>query len=488
MQDDTIRGGQRASSPLLPNIPAMTAKVVAPLSVILAAIPMGLVAFRTFGWNPRAYLPLIPLAALVFFRKPGRAADRTMHPMRPIGPVRVGPTARLLVPDAWPVLSLAPGSLLLLAGVILARPSLVWIGSFWNTLAVLHLHGISFAFPAPLLIFAVPPLASFASIVGGFSLRLWLSQVSAELLHVLDAAAAASGNIITFRGEAFAVDRLCEGMKMATASFLTSAVLARYASATGRWLILAATFPLWLGANLLRILALIFFRVPAEAVGHELIGLAFFAGMILFPLFILSLSFPARSKRDMPAVHDIEHPPSSDSQRRIALAVTALLCIAATSDFRKSHANFAWPTAFHGFERENVGTEPTVAIFHRAEDSLILKRDLFAPGTAHDPRICFEAAGFTFQGETEEVIGPFRVRSAHVEKSGKGARLLWWYAWSSERSPSDLDWRLARLGGHQVLQVNLYGLDDEALRQTALVLLQQHLPDGKEQTGGLAAE
>jgi exosortase N len=419
---------------------------------VLSALPFVGVAYSLFGLSLAAYLPLYPIALLFLFRKKASGTPGILK------------SAGLLV----------PGMILTICGILLGRLSLIWIGSFWNFLAVCRVHGIAFAFPAPLLIFAAPPLSAFTSVVAGFSLRLWLTDLSARILAILDPAAHASGNVISFRGSSFAVDRVCEGMKMAIASFLIAAVLARFSSAKGRWLIALAVLLLWLAANLLRILSLVIFQIPAGTAGHELVGLILFLCVVLAPILFASLAFPSHNER---AESDSRRPAQS---RWIPAAAAGAFALLAAGFFTvdRSVEPRSWPHNFAGFRLEANSTrgDPRIAIYNRGNASVIFKQDLFAPGTAHDPRICFEAAGFSFGQESEERVGPFTVRSARVEKAGKPARLFWWYAWDTQRSASDVDWRLARMQGRRVTQWNLYGEDNEDLRNTASKLLGMDAP------------
>lgn len=419
-------------------------------SALLALLPMMGAAYTLFGSSAAAYLPLYPLALLPLFRK-----------QTPI----IRGAAALVV----------PGILLVGCGIVFGRLSLVWIGAFWNFLAVCSLYGVALAFPAPLLIFAAPPLSAFTSVVAGFSLRLWLTDVSARVLTLLDPGARAEGNVILFNEGAFTVDRVCEGMKMAVAGFLIAAVLARFAAPRGRIIIALLIFPLWLAANLLRIMSLVVFRIPPESSAHEIVGLVLFVSVLLFPLLLAAIAFPGT---ETPRDTVREAPPGHVAARASAFAAYAVLAVLFFTVPRTVEARH-WPETLAGFQldADSVRGDPRIAIYTGPDASVILKREPFAPGTAHDPRICFEAAGFTFGQEKEERAGDFVLRSALVEKAGKRARLFWWYAWDNVRSASDTDWRIARANGKDVTQWNLYGEDNAELRRTALRFLAMQPPD-----------
>lgn len=426
-------------------LPGLAVTLAAALAALL---PMLGVAHTLFGNSLAAYLPLYPLALLPLFRKPAAAFNSRA------------------------VAAFVPGILLTGCGIAFGRLSLVWIGAFWNFLAVSSFSGVVFAFPAPLLVFAAPPLSAFTSVAAGFSLRLWLTDVSARILTFLDPAAHAEGNVIFFQGGVFTVDRVCEGMKMAVAAFLIAAVLGRFSAPKGRLIIALLVAPLWLAANFLRILSLVAFRIPAESSAHEIVGLVFFVTVLLFPLLLAALAFPGKEKASAVTT---ENSTVQKSAVFVVCAVLAILFFAVPRTVETRH----WPRTLAGFklDADSPRSDPRIAIYTGTDASVILKREPFAPATAHDPRICFEAAGFTFGQEKEERVGDFVLRSAAVEKAGKRARLFWWYAWDNVRSSSDIEWRIARTSGKDVTQWNLYGQDNAELRRTALQFLKMNPPD-----------
>ncbi|HMX56333.1 MAG TPA: exosortase N [Leptospiraceae bacterium] len=431
------------------------------ITAILSLVPFLGTAYALFGGAPQSYLSLYPIGFLILFR-----SQKVRH--------------------RWlPLLFVALSILITLSGILTNRLSMIWVGSFWSFLGVCNLYGVPFAFPAPLLVFAAPPLAAFTSLLGGFSLRLWLTARAVQILSLLDVTATAQGNVIQFRGNQFSVDRVCEGMKMAVATALIAMVLARFSDRRGRLAIFLLAVPLWLGANLIRIICLAIFHVPASSASHELIGLVLFAALVVFPLMLMALLFPVQiqdTRPQLPFPNPLFGPLS-----RFVLPIVFILLSAGFLLYERRPLPFAWPESVgisarltsgdrkFLLQQSSVGGDSRFAVYGLGDSSLILKRDLFAPGTAHDPHICFEAAGFAFQGETEETIGDIRLKSALVQKDGKSARLFWWYSWNTKRSSSDLEWRVARLRGEDVIQFNLYGFDDAALRNAAQMLLKSEI-------------
>ena len=152
------------------------------ITAILSLVPFLGTAYALFGGAPQSYLSLYPIGFLILFR-----SQKVRH--------------------RWlPLLFVALSILITLSGILTNRLSMIWVGSFWSFLGVCNLYGVPFAFPAPLLVFAAPPLAAFTSLLGGFSLRLWLTARAVQILSLLDVTATAQGNVIQFRGNQFSVD------------------------------------------------------------------------------------------------------------------------------------------------------------------------------------------------------------------------------------------------------------------------------------------
>ncbi|MBM9502621.1 exosortase N [Leptospira sp. 201903071] len=369
-----------------------------------------------------------------------------------------------------------PGVSFVLAGIFYQRLSLVWIGSFWNLLALLHKSGIRFTWPAPFFVFAIPPITGFGSLFLGFQLRLIVTKWSAWMLHFLDPLSVALGNQILFNGESFTVDRACEGMKMGLASVLIAAAFLLRSNRSGAILITSLTLPLWFFSNWIRVGALVLFNIPASSWRHEFIGVIFFLSGVVIPLSVIALFFPSldREKSFRTADLSLRFPP-----KIVWFFLPLLTIVFLTQKFFFSPKIHSWPSKILSFQLDPDSTrnDSRIAVYRSDKNYLILKRDLFTIGTGHDPRICFEAVGFSFleQGG-EDGVQKARLKSP----SGEEPILLWWYSVSKTphdaefkdektaapiRASSNLDWRWKRFQGADVIQWNLYGPEEKELRR-----------------------
>lgn len=375
--------------------------------------------------------------------------------------------------NAWLFL---PGSSFVIAGIFYQRLSLVWIGSFWNLLALLHGSGIRFTWPAPFFVFAIPPVTGFGSLFLGFQLRLLVTKWSAWFLRFFDPSSSALGNQIFYNGMPFTVDKACEGMKMGLASLLLAVAFLLRSDRKGAALISILAIPLWFFSNWIRVVVLVLFNIPAASWRHEFVGTIFFICGVVIPLGLIALFFPKSSDNESPYLSRtiLKFPPNT------ALWLLPVLTFAfLTRDFYISPKTHTWPRKILSFELDPDSTreDSRIATYRFEKNYLILKRDLFAIGTGHDPRICFEAVGFSFveQGE-DDGIQKARLKSL----SGEEPTLLWWYSISEKpysdelkgdkktaphRASSTGDWRWKRFQGSDVIQWNLYGPEEKELRR-----------------------
>ncbi|EMY78345.1 transmembrane exosortase [Leptospira weilii serovar Ranarum str. ICFT] len=375
---------------------------------------------------------------------------------------------------------LLPGIIFVISGIFFQRLSLVWIGSFWNALAVLHISGITLTWPAPFIIFTIPPVTGFGSLFLGYKLRLIVTEMSVQIIRIADASAYAIGNQIFFQGKWFVVDRVCEGMKMGLASTLIAAAFISRSNRTGAILIGCFVFPFWFFSNFFRVCVLVLFQIPAGSWRHEFIGIILFICGIVVPLAFISLLFPKSKQNEFNFSNLVLRSPPKILW--LILPLSTAISLAPINRFITAKS-YTWPSKIETFHLDVNSTlsDHRIAVYRSRENYLILKRDLFAIGTGHDPRICFEAVGFSFteQGEWDGV------KTAELKSpSGEKPILLWWYSitensklgetslahltdFAPRRAASDLEWRWKRLLGADVIQWNLYGPNEKELREIA---------------------
>lgn len=386
--------------------------------------------------------------------------------------------------------------------------TLVALSGIWCLLALVAQYGWQVGRFGRALFLLVPPLTLKSELVFGFSLRLFLSRQAGALLALVEPTTRIQGNQILYRDALYSVDPACEGLKMFTALLLVLFVVLHLRSrrgatgpsevATGarKWkLALVVVFALafWLGANLARILILIFADIPPESAAHGAWGLVLFACCVLFPVWVLDQLLFARTPAPagapsfetvpLRADGDLSGVASGPGPGRVGswaggFGLPLLLLVAAfTLGPAPGTRTFRWPASISGYEYraersfQGLPFDPAaIAVFERRRDErieglLLIKRNLNPLRVGHPPRRCWEGAGFTVRAERErELKGVGRVRLARIEKDSQSFEMVWWYepATGGPTAPSEIDWRLARLfAGVPAVQFNLVAATEE---------------------------
>ncbi|MBI3395555.1 MAG: archaeosortase/exosortase family protein, partial [Spirochaetia bacterium] len=347
---------------------------------------------------------------------------------------------------------------LVAAGTLLARGSLILAGAFAGTLGAAGLAGMVFRLPAYSLIFAVPPFSQAFALLGGFHLRAFFTAKAAAILSLMDPAVESRGNLLLFLGKWWSVDPVCEGIGLGIGAGLAALAFGLKSDRTGRLLIFGSFLPLWALCNVLRIVTLIALRLPPGTTGHGIAGLVLFGSIVVFPAAAFALLFPALDReqaRELP----FQCPSVAGGASR-PVALFAIFFVSAAS--------------LYGFHRTLLDR---TTVQKGGEATLITKRDLFPLGTGHHPRICFEAVGFVFVGEEDVMLAHGQARLALLrppreptDADGSVRRntyLVWWYAWKGSVSSSEWAWRRAVLSGKHVVQHNVFASSRESALKAA---------------------
>ncbi|MGJ5818431.1 exosortase [Paludibaculum fermentans] len=193
---------------------------------------------------------------------------------------------------------------LVLAGSVGAGLFVAAVG-FWLAVAgsILFLGGWPYVralgFPLFLMLFMLPKLA-FVYAEVTLPLQLTATRLAGAILSTLGVTVVRTGNVLDLGQVRLSVTEACNGMRfLLSLAFL--AVVFGYAmgpSAWIRWALLAATIPVAIGANALRVAAigLLAAKDPALANGF----LHFFSGWLVF---LVSLAVLALVRKGLTRIH-----------------------------------------------------------------------------------------------------------------------------------------------------------------------------------------
>ena len=167
---------------------------------------------------------------------------------------------------------------------------LVWTLWGWQTLSVLR-------FPMLFLLFMVP-LPSILLIATSFHMKLMAAGMATHLLNFAGMAVTQAGSTIYTPTISVVVDDTCSGLRSLISLFalatLWTSLLPPSSKPWQRLLIVAASIPIALAANMLRILTLVLLSAiygPSVAAGFIHYG----SGLVVFGFAILALAWLSRT-------------------------------------------------------------------------------------------------------------------------------------------------------------------------------------------------
>jgi exosortase N len=320
-----------------------------------------------------------------------------------------------------------------------------------------------------LILFMSPFFIQIVTILG-FPIRLMLSEYAGQLLNLASVNVQVEGNVMTLNGEIFSVDEACMGLSMLVISLLMGVfVLAYRFRVSGTTLGLysttiffASAFILNLIANLIRIVVLVFFRIPPDNFMHEFIGVLCLILYVVIPLHFLSAwLIRLYGKSKVAFVSEQVHRGS----RIVSIAILPVMILSAgiilkmnRNSSRTEHADIHFTKGKHERLKDGVSKIST-------DDLLIYVKVIpeFFTGE-HTPLMCWKGSGYKFSGVATTTVEGITLYKATLVKEGKALHTAWWYSNGQIKTISQLDWRLRMFKGEpKFCLINVTAEDEQTL-------------------------
>ncbi len=293
----------------------------------------------------------------------------------------------------------------------------------------------------------ISPLFEYITTVFTFPVRLWLSDVAANILSFINPGVAAAGNMISTGGNEFAVDPACMGLSMVTSGLLAATIMLRlhcqqrqvsFGLGSVSIYFLSVLLLLVL-SNLFRIILLVQFAILPGNYLHDVAGILSFLVYCLLPLQVILKKLPHSPERGLgdktPLIIT-----KSGMRKNIFLAI---LLICATSfkmlspEMESTNRNL--PPTLNGYQ---INSMPFNVIKCQNDSSLVyVKRINGFYHTEHSPAICWRGSGYNFTRIKEEKIGNHKIYTAELHKGNGILYTAWWYDNGEHKTISQLEWR-----------------------------------------------
>jgi exosortase N len=329
----------------------------------------------------------------------------------------------------------------------------------------------------PILVLIISPIFRYVTDVFTFDFRLKLTEIAAFVLQKIDhspivsgfrtSTVSAVGNLIKLKdGSEWQIDEACMGLNMLGVSLILSIFFIAYFAdrlktrvlLRGVVLLLVIALVLNIFCNLLRIIALVHFRVLPHTAGHDMVGLLALAIYVVVPMFFLIkktaqydwfFSNKNVHQHTSPKVH-----PEHSVWKGIAVNTIILLILLTKSAFliyKKPDATTDTPPniSLKGFEKRVLSN----GICQLSNDSLLIYikplKSFYT--TEHSPMICWKGSGFVFKKIEKTKVGNDEIYTGILAKGDSTIHAAWWFENErGERTIDQMTWRWAAFteGGH----------------------------------------
>ncbi len=300
---------------------------------------------------------------------------------------------------------------------------------------------------AILCLVIMSPLFEYFANVFSFPIRLQLTQMAGQILHGMDGAYHAEGNVLIKGSTEFSVDAACMGLHMMTSSLLTGMILLgiyqrrqkKRLSLLFLLIVALAIFVLNLFSNLIRIISLVKFQVAPENVMHSIIGLACFVLYILLPSAVLvKYIVSAFGKVRVRQMQNFEARPKVFNTQFPLLIIVSLIVLGSKDRSVNFYLTIGTIKA-PGYRIEKL--QDAIVKLSTDKGLVYLKPIIGFYSSDHQPTLCWKGSGYEFgKLETCDLDGQM-IYCSNLQRGSDRLYTAWWYDNGSLRTVSQFTWR-----------------------------------------------
>lgn len=318
------------------------------------------------------------------------------------------------------------------------------------------------------LLLLLSPIFKYFNSLIGFPIRLWLSEITGELLKPIEKNIEIVGNIIILNGTEFSVDAACAGLKMLTVSFIIAIFIVTFYQRKTRktfsffrvLVFLGSTFILNIISNLLRIITLVLFRIMPDMLFHDIIGIICLILYVIFPLFFISkLLFDSKPQNEALTIFQTAPPAFNLTLNSILVAILFIGASRINTFTTKAFSEKDY--YIHGYQKEILTTG--IMKFENDHSLVYIKpMNFYAP--EHNPMICWTGSGYEFKQINKEIISGKEIYTGLIKKDKEMIYTAWWYDNGKHKTINQFDWRWkAAKGKDDYSLININAVSKERL-------------------------
>jgi exosortase N len=305
----------------------------------------------------------------------------------------------------------------------------------------------------PLLTFiTISPIFRYFSDIFTFDIRLILTEIAAKMLRFFDPSVLATGNVIQAKGQDWQIDEACMGLNMlGLALILTYFFISIFSKEQkkrpilkGLFLTLFLAFLLNTLANLIRIFAVVYFKIPPATLGHDAIGLLSLAFYNLVPMYFFVRKSVSWIWFYVPYVEKEKY--LNDDKKYIQRIVFQgfIMCFILYKGidltYHKPQNNKPEAAiSLGGFKTETRANGVTKL----SNDSVLIyvKNLNYFFTTEHSPMICWKGSGYAFQKIEKMTVDNFEFYTGILQKGESKIYTAWWFESEKTRTIEQTVWR-----------------------------------------------
>ncbi len=315
-----------------------------------------------------------------------------------------------------------------------------------------------------LLLLFISPALHYAVNVTTFSLRLTLSEYAATMLNWIGMKVQNSGSYFTLPdGSIFNVDTACIGLNMFNTGLCLSILFVGFnEQKTTKQLgilpltgIIALTAALLVLTNLLRIIALVFFKSAPGTISHDLIGIASLLIYTVAPIYITIRWLTNKYGR----IFKVLQPgPIKIPFRKNLLIISAISVLLTTSFVKVTHYKRIEVKDYKPMQLQLPGfnkqiKEDGVAEFKKESILIYIKPAARPFESDHPPAMCWQGAGFHLENIEVKELSKFSILKATLRKGKATQYTAWWYDNGEDKTIEQWKWRLSKNEPYRIINI-----------------------------------
>jgi exosortase N len=310
-----------------------------------------------------------------------------------------------------------------------------------------------------LILITISPIFRYLSDVFTFDIRLILTEIAAKMLRFFDPSVFSTGNVIQAKGQNWQIDEACMGLNMLGLSFILTcffiSILSKEAKKRpippfqrgrlrGLLLTILLAFLLNTLANLIRIFAVVYFKILPGTQGHEAVGLLSLACYNLLPVYFFVKKSMSWSWFYKPFIEKEKH--YIDEKKHVqslvfqCVMILFIVCKGIDLAWHKPQNNKSDTSiSMEGFKSEKRGD----GVIKLSNDSVLIyvKNLNYFFTTEHSPMICWKGSGYTFQKIEKMTVDSFPFYTGILQKGDSKIYAAWWFESDNIRTIEQMTWR-----------------------------------------------